>query len=317
VSQILTFSRREELPQQPVNLRTLIEEALNLIRATLSSRIVVRSSIAGSAPIVLADPTQLQQVLINLATNAAHAMDDHGGEFVVAVDEVRVDATVTQQLADLRPGNYQRIDVSDTGTGMSPQIVERIFEPFFTTKAHGQGTGLGLAVVHGIVRSHGGAISVSSALGKGTTFSIYLPAIHIERTTAETKAPARERGQGQRILYVDDEEPLVYLITRVLERLGYRVSGFSDVRVALETFRINPSAFDAVVTDLSMPGMSGTEFARLVLQIRPDVPVVMTSGFVRSEDREQALKAGVRELLLKPNTVEALGDVLHRLLSAQ
>jgi CheY-like chemotaxis protein len=171
--------------------------------------------------------------------------------------------------------------------------------------------------VHGIVRSHGGAITVSSVFGKGSTFSIYLPAIQVERVANERQATAQEQGQGQAILYVDDEEPLVYLITRVLERLGYRVSGFSDVRLALETFRMNPAVFDAVVTDLSMPGMSGIEFARSVLQIRADVPIVMTSGFVRSEDREQALNAGVRELLLKPNTVEGLGEVLHRLLSAQ
>jgi signal transduction histidine kinase/ActR/RegA family two-component response regulator len=315
VNQILTFGHREELPQHPVNLRTIVEESLHLLQATFATRITIRSNIVAPAPIVLADPAQIHQVLVNLATNAAHAMSESGGSLTVGLHEIEVSEALSHKVADLKAGTYHCITVSDTGTGMSDEVRERIFEPFFTTKQRGQGTGLGLSVVHGIIRSHGGAIEVQSAHGVGTTFRVYLPAMqgHVPAAASAASVP-RERGQGQRILYLDDEEPLVYLITRVLQRLGYEVAGFIDSRVALETFKLNPESFDAVVTDLSMPGMPGTEFARQVLQIRPELPVVMTSGYVRTEDRDQALQIGVRELLLKPNTVEGLGEVLHRLL---
>jgi CheY-like chemotaxis protein len=287
-----------------------------LLQATFATRITIRSNIVAPAPIVLADPAQIHQVLVNLATNAAHAMSESGGSLTVGLHEIEVNEALSHKVADLKVGTYHCITVSDTGIGMSDQVIDRIFEPFFTTKQRGQGTGLGLSVVHGIVRSHGGATEVQSAPGVGSTFRVYLPAMqgHLPAAAIVAASSSRERGQGQRILYLDDEEPLVYLITRVLQRLGYEVAGFIDSRVALETFKLNPASFDAVVTDLSMPGMPGTEFARQVLQIRPELPVVMTSGYVRTEDRDQALQIGVRELLLKPNTVEGLGEVLHRLL---
>lgn len=314
VNQILMFGHREELPQQPVNLRAIVEESLHLLQATFSTRIAIRSNLVAPTPIVLADPAQIQQMLVNLATNAAHAMSEKGGTLTVGLHELEVSEALARKVMGLRPGTYHCITVSDTGIGMPAEVIERIFEPFYTTKQRGQATGLGLSVVHGIVRAHGGAIEVQSTPGAGSTFRVYLPAIQAQLPAAAPATARRERGEGQRILYLDDEEPLVYLITRVLQRLGYQVEGFIDSSVALETFRQNPQGFDAVVTDLSMPGMPGTEFARQVLAIRPELPVVMTSGYVRPEDRDQALALGVRELLLKPNTVEALGEVLHRLL---
>jgi CheY-like chemotaxis protein len=199
---------------------------------------------------------------------------------------------------------------------MSAAVLDRIFEPFFTTKPRGQGTGLGLAVVHGIVRAHDGAIDVSSTPGGGSTFDVYFPAVSGDALVAAAPDRQLQRGAGQQILYVDDEESLVYLITRVLERLGYRVTGFTDAEAALAAFRAAPHAFDALVTDLSMPGLSGIELSKRVLAIRPRFPVVMTSGYVRQEDRALALELGVRELVMKPNTVDALGDVLHRLLGS-
>src|SRR5690606_7821402 len=193
-------------------------------------------------------------------------------------------------------------------------ILERIFEPFFTTKPRGQGTGLGLAVVDGIVKSHRGAIDVDTALGAGSAFHVYLP-VHEGEVVNAGGERRIERGEGRRVLYVDDEESLVYLITRVLTRLGYDVTGYTDPHVALQAFRSDPTRFDAVVTDLSMPGMSGAELAAEILRISPHMPFVMTSGYVRNEDHEAGLKAGVRELVLKPNTVDELGTVLNRLLS--
>ncbi len=314
VNQILAFGRREESAHRPIDLRTIVEESLNLMRATLPSRVTIRMRSAPKAQVVRGDPAQMHQVMVNLATNAAHAMSDAAGALDVELDEVDLDSSQAHAM-HVPPTRYRRICVSDDGAGMPPEVIERVFEPFFTTKPRGQGAGLGLSVVHGIVKAHGGAIEVRSEPGKGSTFRVYLPAVEESLLGPLATPGAALRGQGQRILYVDDEEPLVYLMTRVLERLDYRVVGFVSASEALDAFRSTPGAFDVVVTDLSMPGMSGAEFAKHVLELRPDVPVVMTSGYVRAEDRETALQTGVREMILKPNTVEELGDVLHRLLS--
>ena len=316
VNQILMFSRREESAQVPVNLRAIIEESLNLLRATLPARIAVRTRIEASSPLVLGDPAQVHQVLLNLATNAAHAMGEAGGTLDFDLARVVADENLLRSIPELQAGEYHRLSVTDTGIGMDPQVIERIFEPFFTTKPRGQGTGLGLAVVHGIVKAHRGAIRVISRLGAGSTFEVYLPTLAAGQEVATVALCAPEYGRGKRILYVDDEESLVYLLTRVLERLEYRVVGFTDAAAALAAFRAGADDYDAVVTDLSMPGMSGADFAREVLKVRPGLPVVMTSGYVRPEDRQLAEEVGVHELLLKPNTVDELAQVLHRLLQA-
>jgi PAS domain S-box-containing protein len=315
VNQILLFSRREEESQQsPLNLQAIIEDSLSLLRATLPARITIRTQLDPATPMALGDASQIHQVLLNLATNAAYAMSDAGGTLIIELARAEVDAELARRSSDLQPGTYACIVVKDTGVGMSPQVAERIFEPFFTTKPRGQGTGLGLSVVHGIMRAHGAAITLHTAPGAGSTFRIYLPAIPTPVPDTAPTPDAVERGEGQRILYVDDEEPLVYLLTRILERLGYAVSGFIDAQTALDAFRADPTAFDALVTDLSMPGLSGQELAQEVLKIRPTLPIVMTSGYVRPADRELALRTGVRELVLKPDTAQALGEVLHRLL---
>lgn len=318
VNQILLFSRREEEASHiELDLESIVEDSVNLLRATLPARIQIRTRVAAEVPMAFGDASQIHQVLLNLATNAAHAMGEQGGVLLLELDHVEVDEDMARQSPDLHTGNYVRLSVKDTGMGMPPEIAERIFEPFFTTKPRGQGTGLGLSVVHGIVRAHGAAITVQTASGKGSTFSVYLPAIPAMISSVAEIPAKTAQGHGQRILYVDDEESLVYLLTRVLQRLGYLVTGFVDAREALETFRSRPADFDALVTDLSMPGLSGHELAREVLKIRPALPVVMTSGYVRPADRELALKTGVRELVLKPDTAEALGEVLHRLLEEE
>jgi PAS domain S-box-containing protein len=315
VNQILLFSRREdESTHGPVQLRSLIEEALSLLRATVPANIAFRTDLDGSVPMVVGDAAQLHQVLLNLATNAAYAMRG-GGTLSVQLSRFDADQHDVRAVPGLRVGQYARLALRDTGAGMCTEVMERIFEPFFTTKPQGQGTGLGLSVVHGIIAGHGGAISVASTEGEGSIFLVYLP---VTQQPAVIAAPAplpMQRGGGQHVLYLDDEEPLVYLVTRVLQRLGYRVSGFTDPQEAFSAFASAPDGYDAVVTDLSMPGLSGTDFAKQVLQLRSSVPVIMTSGYVRPEDRTAALKVGVRELVLKPNTVAELGGVLHKLLS--
>jgi signal transduction histidine kinase/CheY-like chemotaxis protein len=315
VSQILAFSRREEPSRVLVDLRAILEESVNLMRAALPLRVSIATRIVSAAPVIQGDPAQIHQVLLNLATNAAHAMADAGGGTLhIDLEDVSVEADHLEHAASLPAGPYHRISVRDNGSGMDADLIDRIFEPFFTTKPRGQGTGLGLSVVHGIVKAHGGAISVQSAPGQGSTFHVFLPAAK-GRVVPEPASSAPPRGAGQSILYVDDEEPLVYLVTRVLERLGYRVTGYSDACAALDHFLGNADRYAAIVTDLSMPGLSGADLARQVLQVRPDLPVIMTSGYVSAADRDAAMRTGVRELLLKPNTVEELGQVLHRLLA--
>ena len=214
-------------------------------------------------------------------------------------------------------GRYARLSVSDDGIGMDQATLARIFDPFFTTKPVGQGTGLGLSAVHGIMKAHEGAITVYSQLRKGTTFRLYFPAGSPATSSTEDVLRAGTRGRGERLLYVDDEAALVRLTMRVLHRFGYEVTGYTDPLQALDAFRSHPSDFDAVITDLSMPGISGFELARLVLEIKPDAVVVMTTGFVRAQDQERAFAMGIRALILKPDSVEELSDVLYRLLNEQ
>jgi PAS domain S-box-containing protein len=313
VHRILAFSRQNEPKREVLALRQPVEEALHLLRATLPAMIEIRTRFSDEAPAVCADSTQIHQIVMNLVTNAAYAIGMRAGRIDIAVDSCPAPAK-SAASDDVAPGAYACLTVKDDGAGMDRATLERIFDPFFTTKPAGQGTGLGLSVVHGIVRSHQGTVAVESEPGKGSTFRLYFPAA-IETARAESSAAvSTPRGGGERVLYVDDEEALVYLTSRVLERMGYEVVGFSDPVAALEAFRENPAGFDVVVTDLSMPGMSGFHFARALLQVRPDVSVLMTSGYVRPEDRDEARALGVRELILKPDTIDELGLALARVL---
>jgi PAS domain S-box-containing protein len=315
VRQILAFSRRQTPDRKRIALQPVIEEALALLRATLPARIEIRSGFPADLPAIAADSTQLHQVIMNLCTNAARAMGEQGGVLEVTAKPFQVSGEFIADLAKLRQGNYVRLSVSDTGCGMDAATKERIFDPFFTTQAPGQGTGLGLSVVHGIMKDHEGSITVYSEPGKGTIFRLYFPAgpPTVEKTLA---AAAPAQGSGKHLLYVDDEESLVLLATRSLGRMGYRVTGHTDPARALQVFRENPMQFGAVITDLSMPGMSGTELARHMLAIRPDIPLVMTSGYIRPEDEAEARQIGVRELVLKPDSIEDLAKALHRVFNS-
>ena len=317
VNRILAFSRQQEPRWASVALQPIVEEVLTLLRATLPASIEIDTRFDDDAPTVRADPSQIHQVLMNLGTNAAHAMGECGGVLRIALEAVTLDADGAAVAPDLREGRYARLSVSDTGCGMDPATLERAFEPFFTTKAPGAGTGLGLSVVHGIVKSHGAAIALDSQPGVGTTVHVYFPATNALAGEAAVAPSEALHGHGERVLYVDDEEAVVDVGAATLEALGYKVTAATDATRALADFRSRPYEFDVLVTDLSMPGLSGAELARRAREIRPGLPVVLTSGYVRPEDRDALRRAGDVELLLKPNLVAELGSTLHRLLARQ
>jgi PAS domain S-box-containing protein len=309
VRQILTFSSGAPPAYDVFDATIVTNEALQLLRATLPSGIEVRTSFGSNLPGIRADSTQFHQILINLVTNAAHAYDT-GGVVEISLDAVtssEVEAVCATQIA---PGEYLRLRVTDHGCGMNAATLKRVFEPFFTTRPHGEGTGLGLSVVHGIVESHKGVIDIDSELGTGTSVSVYLPAVRDPVVTSAGKTSAS--GRGEHVMYVDDEESLVILMERALTKRGYRVSGYMDAETALSDFRQRSPQFDVVITDIAMPGMSGPEFAAKLRDIRGDVPIIMTSGYIRAEDRESAKRVGVNQLVYKSNTIEELAEVLAK-----
>jgi PAS domain S-box-containing protein len=325
VQQILSFSRRQPTVHMPVSLAPIIEETARLLRATLPARVTLDVRCDADVPAVSADVTQIQQILINLATNAMQAMRDKPGRIGIRLDTVMLDAALVEAYPALRamhagrPGRAVRLAVSDDGPGMDAATLERIFEPFFTTKAVDEGTGLGLSVVHGIVQAHDGAIVVESQPGQGATFSLYLPGAEAEpgapaaeQSTAATAATP-DTARGGRILYLDDDEALVFLTQRLLERSGFSVSAHTDQSEALTALRDDPAGFDLVVTDYNMPGMSGLDVARAVRAIRADLAVAIASGFIDETLRAQAEDAGVRELIFKANAAEDLCEAVARL----
>ena len=312
VRQILTFGRRQDQDRKVLQLETVVKEGMRLLRATLPAEIEIRfHDPREPLPPVLVDPNQIHQVITNLGINAAHAIGRQPGLIEIRMESVHVDSTLAATSPDLREGRYVRLRFSDNGAGMTNDVIERIFEPFFTTKAPSAGTGLGLSVVRGILKNHDAAISVYSELNRGTRFHLYFPAVSARAQTPDrTKTVAPEGGRGERILYVDDEQSLVILAKRMLERMGYHVTGFNDANEALAAFAAAPQDFDLVLTDLSMPGISGMEVARQMLQIRPDIPVLLATGYVRTEDVEQARAIGIREVIWKPQTIGEMGDLL-------
>jgi PAS domain S-box-containing protein len=324
VQQILSFSRRQPIERKLTALAPVIEESVRLLRASLPARLTLDVHCDTDVPAVQADAPQLQQVLINLATNAMQAMRSGPGRIGIRLDAVELGTELAEAHPALRAmhsrraGRAARLAVSDDGPGMDGATLTRIFEPFFTTKPVGEGTGLGLSVVHGIVQSHDGAIVVDSMPEKGTTFALYLPAAEMPAETPESSlcaaaGPELNPDGGQHILYIDDDESLVFLIQRLLERRGFRVSGYVNQRAALAALRADPAAFSLVVSDYNMPGMSGLDVAREVRTIRADLPMAVASGFIDEELRTQAGGAGVRELIFKADAVEDLCDAFVRL----
>jgi len=314
VKQILTFSRQGEHERKPVQLQPVIGEAVKLLRGTIPATIEIITAIDERCGLVMADTTRIHQVVMNLCTNAYHAMPD-GGLLEIVLNECSI--TEADGLIGLKPGRHICLSVRDSGIGMSSKTIERIFEPYFTTKAPGQGTGLGLASVHGIVTSHEGAIKVQSAPGAGSTFEVFLPLIAgLSARAAESGLmPELPHGSAS-VLFVDDEEALVELEQTVLEDLGYRVSAFSSSTDALLAFRANPEHYDVIITDQTMPRLTGLELAQAMLQIRPELPIILCSGFSESIDSERLAACGIRVFLPKPVITARLAQTLHDVLNA-
>jgi PAS domain S-box-containing protein len=335
VQQILAFGRRQVLDRKAISLAPVVQESTRLLRATLPAGMRLDVECAPDAPQVLADATQIQQILLNLCGNAWHAIE---GQARAGVIEVRLEAHCVDEAPHLgqerqsggaraffRPGRYACLTVRDNGSGMDEATRSRIFEPFFTTKPVGEGTGLGLAVVHGIVQAHEASIAVHSEPGIGTSFRIYFPAVDASVPAVAEREPLLVRksngdalvlqGEGKHILYVDDDDAIVFLMTRLLERRGYRVSGYTDALAAIAAVRAEPGQFDLAVTDYNMPGMSGLDVAQALRELRADLPVALASGYITEALRAKAPAAGVRELIFKPTSIEDLCDVVAQLAS--
>ncbi len=313
VRQILAFSSRQEQERQPLSLQRNLEDVLRLLRATIPTTVDIVPSFDPETPAILADPTQIHQIVTNLITNAWHAIGDKPGRIEISLSPFRVDEDFARTHPDLRPGRYVRLSFTDNGCGMDSHTIERIFEPFFTTKETGRGTGLGLAMVHGIVKASDGAVGVYSELGRGTTFHLYFPAIDLEVPTAGASDASHAKGRGQRILFIDDEKILASLGERFLTRLGYQPVAETDAVAALARFE--NEEFDAVVTDLTMPQLSGLDVVRKVHHLRPGLPMVLTTGFSANLDADRAEALGFSELLIKPYTMQSLGAALKKALA--
>ena len=310
VSQILAFSRQSEMARVPLQPARMIQETIKLLRASLPATITIVADINSATLPVLADPIQFHQLLMNLGSNACHAMEDKGGTLTIALEAVR-----DPSLPQGEHGYAVRLTVSDTGSGIPEEIRDRIFEPYFTTKGPGKGTGMGLAIVHGIVAAWGGSIVCESRPGMGTTFTITLPATGEAAEDAASLPDAQPPRQGrEHILFVDDEATLVEITRIMLERLGYRVSAHTDGQAALDHFAGAPEAFDLAITDHSMPGMTGFELARRLLALRPDLPVILCSGYGSAVSEEMARQAGIRLLAAKPLTKNGIGALIRRVL---
>jgi PAS domain S-box-containing protein len=314
VEQILTYSRSQRAARGPVDIGRVVGETLEVIRGSLPPDITLRPQLPDAPLVVLSDATQLHQVVMNLCTNAIHAM---GGEGVLSVSVEAIEIASELKLAQgtLGPGHYVKLSVADTGTGMDGATMARIFEPFFTTKEVGQGTGLGLSLVYGIVADGGGATHVTSRLGHGSTFDIYLPRASAGTVAADRQDGEVQRGHGERILLVDDEKPLLIMTAELLSRLGYDPAPFSDPHSALASLEAMPDAYDAVLTDEMMPGLTGTALARAALRARSNLPVILISGYTNPMLSQVALGEGVREVLRKPVQSRELAAALARALA--
>jgi PAS domain S-box-containing protein len=316
IRQILTFSRQTDQQFQSVRLGLLVKEAMTLMRASLPSTIGIQLQL-DSQSAICAEPTQIHQVILNLCANAAHAMREKGGTLTLGLEDVDPDEGFYAEHPGLQKGRYLKLSVADTGHGMDPPLLARVFEPFFTTKERGEGTGMGLSVVLGIVKAHRGAITVDSRVGEGTHFAIYLPAAEGDELQDLCRVIADLPTGSERILLVDDETTLVDLSRQMLERLGYQVTAFSSSTEALAWFEANPNGSDLVITDMTMPRMSGDELARRILAVRPDIPVILCTGYSESISKEKAQALGIREFVYKPMVISELAHTLRKALEAR
>jgi len=319
VQQILTFSRKRdgEKERTPWKIQPIVKEALKLLRGSLPSTIDIQRNIDERCGPVLAEPTQIHQIVMNLCTNAYHAMREKGGILEVSLNEVVLGTDDAAFYPDMAPGPHLKLGVSDTGQGMDKSVTEKIFDPYFTTKKKGEGTGLGLAVVHGIVKNHGGHITVYSELGQGTAFHVYLPLVADNiRPKVEKKPGLLLAGQGEHILLVDDEEVIAEMMKQRLEILGYQVTPRTSSSKAVEVFREGPENFDLIITDMTMPQMTGVELSAVVRRIRPDIPIILCSGFSELITEEKAKAMGIQGYIMKPVAIKEMAEAIREALDA-
>ena len=313
IQQILIFSRHQEQEKKPLLAAPLIKEGIKMLKAVLPSTIQITHRIAEPSAMILADGTQIHQILMNLCTNAAHAMRERGGKLDIQFTDEPVTSGGPPHPLDLTPGTYVKLTVKDTGHGIDPSIIGRIFDPFFTTKKPGEGTGLGLSVVYGIVRDHGGKIAAASIPGQGTTISVILPVI--ETGTPAKQAPPEPMPTGhERILLVDDEADIVEVVKNMLASLGYRVTARQNSLEILELFRSQPYSFDVVITDMTMPHLRGDELARELLKIRPDIPIILCTGYSEIISEEKAQDIGIRQFIMKPLYMRDMARAIRKVL---
>lgn len=316
VRQILAFSRQSESERIPMRIATIVNEAFKLLRGSVPSNIDIKLDVQEDCPIVLADATQLHQVIMNLGTNAYHAMREDGGEMAISLKAVDVDIKLAESVLGLKPGSYNLLTIRDTGSGIDAQALSRIYEPYYTTKLKGEGTGLGLAMVHSIVKGHDGAITVDSEVGVGTTFQVYLPVHYVAASSVDNPPGAEQEVRGsERILLVDDEPSIIEVGKRSLERLGYQVTIANSGREALEIFTDDPESFDFVVTDQIMPKLTGAALATRLLEIRPELPIVLCTGFSEIMTEESAKKMGLKALVMKPVVAKDLALTIRRVMN--
>jgi len=315
VKQILTFSRRGDQQRKPLRLSLTIEEALKLLRSSLPSTIDIRQNLRATADIIQADITQINQVIMNLGANAAFAMKGKTGILEISLDEVYLDAEAIKSYTELKPGPYLRLSVHDTGRGIPREVLKHIFEPYFTTKKIGEGTGMGLAVIHGIVKGHRGDITVYSEPEKGTTFNIFFPQLQLDGDFEETSHQVEDLPGGtERILLVDDEKELTQVGSQMLERLGYAVYATTSPREALKLFKQDAASFRLIITDLTMPQMTGIQLARQVKRIDPGIPIILCSGYGDPLARERSKALGINDFIIKPIVKSELSKVVRRVL---
>ncbi len=318
IQQILTFSRKSGQNKYSIKLSLIVEEAIKLVRSSLPATIEIRQQISAQEQTVFADSTQIHQIILNLCTNAHHAMQETGGIIGITLKQQEISPDDHVPGAELPTGTYLELEVSDNGSGMDEATKEKIFEPYFTTKTAGAGTGLGLAMVHGIVREHDGFIQVDSEPGRGTTFRVYLPVIDSPAvvTTPDIK-PSETENSGQHILFVDDEETILTVAKEAFPEFGYKITTFSHPEEALASFRQDPGQFDLLITDMTMPQMTGVELAQKVMAQNARLPIILCSGYSTLIDRDSARDIGIREYVSKPVTAAKLIEVIKKVLAEE
>ncbi len=313
VQQLLSFTRKSDQKQKPIEISPVIKECLKFIRSTTPANIEIIRTVYDESGIISADPTQIHQVMINLCTNAAHAMSENGGVMGVGLSCIEINKGEAIKDIELNQGRYVKITVSDTGQGIAEEHLSRIFDPYFTTKEVGKGSGIGLSVVHGIVKNHNGAISIDSEYGKGTTFNLFFPVAGKDAASKKENDNAISTGT-ERILFVDDEQAIANVTSQILERLGYTVTTRTSSVDTLETFKARPDSFDLVISDMTMPEITGDKLAKQLKQIRPDIPIILCTGFSDRIDDEKAKSIGVTALVMKPIVKSVLAKAIREIL---